>query len=483
MNKIALLHAILRTDFKPFVHKVFTEISGDKFSDNWHINLICSEIMDMMEGKNNKLIINIPPRHLKSIICSVALPAFLLGHNPKLNIICVSYNDQLAEKFANDCRRIMMSPWYMEMFPATQLAQNRRSVSDFETTRGGGRMSTSIGGTLTRRGADWIIIDDPLKPTDAMSDTQREKVNEWYGTTLCSRLNNKATGKIILIMQRLHQNDLTGFLLESKAGFKHIRLPAIADTGETWVYTDRIRQETNTVTRAVGEPLHSSRENMDTICNMRSDMGEYAFAGQYQQLPAPATGNLVSEDWLHYYNGELPSFNEIVIACDTASKTSPNNAYSAFTIFGVECTNKKIYLLDVYRGRLSFPDLVKKVEELYDMTREQYPKCPTNFVIEDASSGTQLIQHLQSVSKYMGHVKPVVADTDKITRFNGITVYIENGTVLFPSVTGPWWADFKRELLGFPSVTFKDQCDAFAHGVHYAWSRAKWGPPRATIMG
>lgn len=483
MNSIELFRMTLRTDFKPFVHKVFIELSGDKFSDNWHINLICSEIMDMMEGKNNKLIINIPPRHLKSIICSVALPAFLLGHNPDTNIICVSYNDQLAEKFASDCRRIMVSPWYRALFPKTQIAPTRRSISDFETTCGGGRMSTSIGGTLTGRGADWIIIDDPLKPSDAMSDTQREKVNEWYGSTLCSRLNDKAIGKIILIMQRLHQNDLTGFLLESNAGFKHIRLPAIADTNEIWTHTDRIHQTTHTVTRAVGEPLHPERENMDIICNMRHEMGEYTFASQYQQLPAPATGNLVSEDWLHYYNGELPSFNEIVIACDTTSKTGPNNAYSAFAIFGVERTNKKVYLLYVYRWHLSFPNLVKKADELYDMTREQYPKCPTNFVIEDASSDTQLIQYLQSQPKYIGRVKSVTADIDKITRFNGITIYIDNGTALFPSVAGPWWADFKRELLGFPSVTFKDQCDAFAHGVHYAWSRAKWGPMRATIMG
>jgi len=484
MHDMELLNAILRTDFKPFVRKVFAEVSGDQYIDNWHIDLICSEIMDMIEGKNNRLIINIPPRNMKSIICSVALPAFLLGHNPEAHIICVSYNDTLAEKFASDCRRIMMQPWYMNLFPQTRIAPIRRNVSDFETTRGGGRMSTSIGGTLTGRGADWIIIDDPLKPSDAMSDTQREKVNEWYGSTLCSRLNDKATGKIILIMQRLHETDLTGFLLESKAGFKHIRLPVIAYTDETWTYTDRIRQKTHTITRKKGELLHPARENMDVICDIRRAQGEYVFAGQYQQLPAPAAGNLVQEEWMNYYNGDLPPFTEIVIACDTASKTDITNAYSAFVILGVDRCNKKIYVLDVCRERLKFPELVKKVESLYQEYRSKFPKSgAVNLVIEDASSGTQLIQHLNTLIKYTGRIKAVAPDTDKVTRFSGITVYIENGTVLFPSVTGPWWADFKHELLNFPSVTFKDQCDAFAHGVQYAWSKARYGCPRAEILG
>jgi len=201
MDNMEILNAILRTDFKPFVRKVFAEVSaGDDYMDNWHVDVICDEIMNMVEGKNNKLIVNIPPRYMKSIICSVALPAFLMGHRPETNVICVSYNDNLAEKFASDCRRVMLSPWYWELFPGTKLEVSRRSVADFETTKGGGRMSTSIGGTLTGRGADWIIIDDPLKPADAMSDVQREKVNDWYGSTLCSRLNDKTTGKTMLIM-------------------------------------------------------------------------------------------------------------------------------------------------------------------------------------------------------------------------------------------------------------------------------------------
>ena len=188
---IKVLNAILRTDFHAFVQKVFETVSPNAtYLDNWHIKLICSEISDMLAGNNRRLIINIPPRYMKSIICSVALPAFILGHNPKATVICVSYSDDLSLKFANDCRNV-----------------------------NGGRLSTSVGGMLTGRGADFIVIDDPIKPTDAASDIIREKVNQWFQTTLCSRLNDKKLGCILLIMQRLHENDMTGFLLNSDMGF------------------------------------------------------------------------------------------------------------------------------------------------------------------------------------------------------------------------------------------------------------------------
>ena len=219
---IKVLNAILRTDFHAFVQKVFETVSPNAtYLDNWHIKLICSEISDMLTGKNRRLIINIPPRYMKSIICSVALPAFILGHNPKATVICVSYSDDLSLKFANDCRNVMESDWYKDMFPGTRISKSRRSVADFETTKNGGRLSTSVGGTLTGRGADFIVIDDPIKPTDATSDIIREKVNQWFQTTLCSRLNDKKLGCILLIMQRLHENDMTGFLLNSDMGFKH----------------------------------------------------------------------------------------------------------------------------------------------------------------------------------------------------------------------------------------------------------------------
>jgi predicted phage terminase large subunit-like protein len=424
---------------------------------------------------------------MKSIICSIALPAYLLGKDPRINIVCVSYNDDLTSKFANDCRNIMQSDWYKEVFPRTRIKPSRRAVNDFETTAGGGRMATSIGGTLTGRGADWIIIDDPMRASDAESELQREKVNDWYGSTLYSRLNNKTTGKILLLMQRLHQNDLTGYLLDSKVGFVNICLPVIAQEKETWVINNRIMGTTRTFVREIGSLLHSNRENMDVIAELRKSMGEIAFAGQYQQCPSPREGAIIKKEWMHYYN-ELPKeFDMCFLSWDTAVKTGSKNAYSACVVFGV--FDNKIYVLDCFRARLEFPDLIKNIQELHLRTPNRFGiALPGGYycgdddededgryyldlrsvltLIEDQSSGSQAIQQICNSDPAI-KIEAIRPTTDKTTRLASISSFIENGTVLFPNVAGHWWTDFSDELLRFPNSTFKDQCDAFSQGVEY----------------
>ena len=254
--------ALLREDFKSFVIKVFNEVSpNDTYLDNWHIDVICRELMKAADdtNDNNRLIINIPPRYMKSIICSVAYPAFLLGHNSRVSIICVSYSDELAEKFALDCKRVMQSAWYKDLFPKTAISRDKKAVCDFVTTRGGGRYTTSVNGTLTGRGGDYIIIDDPMKPMDAISDTLREKTNQWYGHTLYSRLNNKNTGKIIVIMQRLHDEDFTGYLLATDDRFKHIKIQGIAEQDEEWVVEDSITGNQRIIKRKTGRGSASGK--------------------------------------------------------------------------------------------------------------------------------------------------------------------------------------------------------------------------------
>lgn len=473
MNK-QLLNAILRTDFKSFVIKVFNEVSGaNEYMDNWHIDVICNELMDMYDGKNNRLIVNVPPRYMKSIICSVALPAFLLGHDPKTNIICVSYSDELATKFANDCRNVMLSDWYCELFPMTHIRQTQRIVNDFRTTRNGGRRSTSIGGPLTGYGGDWIIIDDPLKPQDALSDTQREKVNEWYRSTLYTRLNDKNTGKIMLIMQRLHMNDLTGFLLDGSDEFKHIRLPMIAEQDETWNVTNRIWGKQRVITRSLDELLHPSRDGVDVITKTKDSLGEYAFAGQYQQRPVPIEGGIIKESWLQYYE-KLPAGlqpKHLFISWDTASKTGDNNAYSACCVI-LMTRDYKFYLLDVIRERLDVTALFDRIHTVYNEWK--YDAKWGNFVkllIEDQSSGTQLIQLLQNATGLRGYpfnISAIKPTGDKISRLHGASVLIEKGNILFPKDDEPWWPEFKKELLSFPGSKFKDQVDAFTQCINFA---------------
>src|SRR5438270_5720466 len=200
---------LLRHDFATFAGRCFQDLNPQtSLAVNWHLEIITAKLTAVRRGKIRRLIINLPPRHLKSLMASIAFPAWCLGHDPSAQILCVSYAQDLADKLARDCRAIMMSRWYRQIF-STRLAAHRQAVQEFITTRQGYRLATSTGGVLTGRGADIILIDDPLKPYEALSEAQRQAANEWYDHTLYSRLNAKRHGAII-IMQRLHEDDLVG---------------------------------------------------------------------------------------------------------------------------------------------------------------------------------------------------------------------------------------------------------------------------------
>ena len=466
------LQAILRNDFKSFVIKVFQTVSNDTYLDNWHIDVVCNEIEQMIAGENTRLIVNLPPRNMKSIICSVALPAYLLGKNPHEQIVCVSYSDDLSSQLANQFKMVVESQWYKYLFPGTQL--KTRGLDMLRTSKGGYRFATSICGPLTGFGGNWIIIDDPLKAGDGYSDTVREKVNDWYTNTLYSRLNNKNTGRILVVMQRLHEMDLTGYLLSKAHGFKQICIPIIAEVDEDWSFTNKFGWHHNIIRRK-GELLHDARENFDAVTSMRNMMSEFDFAGQYQQRPVPLEGGIVKRGWLKYYN-DLPKIWSVVISWDTAAKAGSNNAYSACSVFGV-CNgdkpgkyNRKMVLLETHRMKLETPALVKFIEAFPQEIWNKYRPYFTNdsvrveTIIEDASSGTPIIQFLHAKNIRVIGIKP---EKDKETRLMGITHLLENGTVLLPNQQDGEMRDFFDELFKFPKSVFKDMVDSFSQGVRY----------------
>ena len=204
---------------------------GQQFHINWHIYAMAWHLQQCANGNIKRLLITLPPRHLKSISASVAFPAWVLGHDPTKRIICASYSAELANKHARDCRGVMDAPWYRQAFDKTGLSRDKNAEMDFMTTRGGYRYSTSVGGTLTGRGGNMLIIDDPIKAEDAMSDARRSAVNDWFGSTAYSRLDSKRNDVIILIMQRLHLDDLAGYVMQSEP-WVHLNLPAIAEVEE-----------------------------------------------------------------------------------------------------------------------------------------------------------------------------------------------------------------------------------------------------------
>src|SRR5438105_6728286 len=267
---------LLRQDFVSFAVRCFQDLNPQaELAMNWHIEVIAAKLTAVREGKIRRLIINLPPRHLKSLMASIAFPAWCLGHDPSAQILSVSYAQELADKLARDCRGIMMSPWYRQLFP-TRLAPHRQAVQEFITTRQGYRLATSTGGVLTGRGADIILIDDPLKPDEALSDAQRQACNQWFVHTLYSRLNDKRHGAIVIIMQRLHEDDLIGHVLAQEQ-WEVLSFPAIAEADEEH------RFETIwgacCFRRRRGEALHSEREPLETLERIRRTIGEYSCAG------------------------------------------------------------------------------------------------------------------------------------------------------------------------------------------------------------
>jgi predicted phage terminase large subunit-like protein len=318
-------------------------------------------------------------------------------------------------------------------------------------------MATSVGGVLTGRGADLIIIDDPLKPDEALSESRRKAVNEWYDHTLVSRLNDKAQGCIIIIMQRLHQDDLVGHVLEQEA-WEVLSFPAIAEADEPHLIESPLGRRF--FERRVGDILHSERESATTLAQIRETIGEYTFAAQYQQNPTPLGGAMVKTAWLRYYElGERPErFRRVLQSWDTANKATELSDYSVCTTW--ERVGNEFYLLDVFRQRLNYPDLKRKVRALADQHR------PHTILIEDKASGTQLIQDLKAEGLYAIKAYEPPQGTDKIMRLHAQTAIFENGRVLLPR-HAPWLADYITELTSFPGARHDDQVDSTTQALDH----------------
>lgn len=453
MSDRRLLTAILRTDLSSFIQRVFRTVSpGDTYKHNWHVDAIAYQIRRCLDGDVRRLIITVPPRSGKSIAVSVALPAFILGREPSRRIIAASYSQELSNKHARDCRSVMESDWYRQIFPRARLGKDKNTQAEFVTTLKGGRLATSVGGTITGRGGDFIILDDILSPDDALSDIQRAKTIEWFQGTLLSRLNDKEEGVIILIQQRVHQVDPVGFLLE-RGGWTHLNLPAIAEETEIIRLGPKlvhIRQE--------GDVLHPERESYEQLMALKQDMGSYPFAAQYQQSPAPRGGGIVKWDWFQKYDEppEKQEYDEIVFSWDTAVKGAERNDFSVCTIWLIR--DKTFFLLNVVREKFEYPDLRRRAIAL----AEEYK--PSAVLIEDAGSGAQLYQDLLEQGVYAHQIKPV---GDKIMRMDNQTAVIEAGRVFLPK-WAPWLADFADEVTKFPAGRHDDQVDSLSQFLKWA---------------
>jgi predicted phage terminase large subunit-like protein len=444
--------ALLRTDFRAFLQKAFVTLSpGQSFVRNWHIDALAWQLDRVRRGEIRRLIVNMPPRSLKSITSSVAFPAFVLGRDPTRRIICVSYSGDLAKKHSDDFRALLDSDWYKSIFSGTRVGPFKNSETEIELTERGFRLATSVGGTLTGRGGDIIIIDDPLKPDDADSEVRRSGGNSWFNNTLLSRLDDKRTGAIVVVMQRVHIDDLTGFLLRQSDEWEVVNFPGIA-------YCDEIIPTWGGVThhRKLGEALSPEREPFDVLDAMKRSIGSNAFSAQYQQQPVPPGGFMVKRDWAKRYR-ELPPESEWVLTLqswDTANKGGPENDWSVCTTW-VVARGKRWYLVDVWRGRVDYPALKAQAQILAHKWRAR------RVLVEDAGTGTALVQELRARVPGIIAIKP---KGDKASRMAVASAKFEAGQVFLPE-RALWLVDLEAELFAFPGSRHDDQCDSISQAL------------------
>lgn len=445
------LNSVLRTDFPSFLHKSFLQLNpGETFQDNWHLKAIAWHLERVRRGEIKRLLITMPPRSLKSLSVSVAFPAFLLGHDPTLRVVTASYAEDLSLKLARDCRSLMQARWYKDVFPKTRLRRGRTAENDFETTQHGGRLSTTTGGALTGRGGDIIIVDDPMKASDAQSDARRHGVTEWFQGTLLSRLNDKRTGAIIVVMQRLHVDDLAGKLIAT-GDWTHLNLPAIAP-GEEMVEVGENRFHR----RAAGEALHPSREPLDVLDQLRREMGSHDFSAQYLQEPVPAAGNLIKREWFGYYDvapeRELPG--QLIQSWDFAVSDGDGADYTVAITAWVR--GQQICILDVFRARIDYPEQKRKFIELARHWK------PDLIIVEKAANGAPLLSDLRQLN--LPGVRTPVGITPKGSKIERLSVNssrIEAGDVLLPR-SARWLDEFITEVIAFPKGMHDDQVDALS---------------------
>jgi len=460
--------ALYRVNFGAFAYAAYEVVHPhEPLCPNWHIDCICHHLAAMEAGRlPARLIANLPPRSLKSYLVSVAWVAWLLGRKPSLQIICASYSEELAHKFSRDCWALIESRFYKRVFP-TRLNPKKSTETEFETTKRGSRLATSVGGTLTGRGGDVFIIDDPTKANDANSEVALEGANEWFRNTALSRLNDQSKSLVVVTQQRLHTDDLSGVLIER--GWPSLVIPAIATESQDYAVADG-----EVYHRATGELLQPDRDRPEAIEEIKLSVGSRIFAAQYQQNPTPPEGNMIKACWLRRYDSIPPrkKFRSMILSCDPAGKTGIKNDYTAITLVGIDA--REMYLLHVERGHWSVLEMQKRITALASQWEA------THIIIEDTASGMGLIQLLKEQTQL-----PVIGQhsTDnKETRLSRHEGRFEAGRIVLPT-EAPWLADFENELLAFPSGRYDDQVDAlmlcldwFAKNEH-CLPRSDWPAP------
>lgn len=451
---------------------------GIEFVPSWHIETICEHLEAVSRGEILRLLINIPPRHSKSTIVSVAWPMWEWLKSPQQKFLCASYSSTLSIRDNLKARRLVQSPWYQERWgDSFLLAGDQNAKQRFENDKTGYRIATSVGGSVTGDGGSRLLLDDPHGAQAAQSEAMRESDLEWFDMVWSTRLNNPKTDAMVTVMQRLHEKDVSGHILHDIGGWEHICIPA------EW---DGVKRKTvlgSYDPRTVkGELICPARFGPDEIERLKKLLGDYGAAGQLQQEPAPAEGGIINTGKIQMWSKDesSPPMEYILQSYDTAFTEKTSGDPTACTVWGV-FRHKGRYnamLLDAWDEHMAYPQLRAKVLDDFSLEYKANSvlgaapvksRKADRVLIEQKGSGQSLLQDLRQ-----GNV-PVVGynpgNADKIARAHQVTPIIDRGLVWIPESTKnpgnfvSWAAGFIKQLSRFPVAEHDDYVDTFTQAM------------------
>jgi predicted phage terminase large subunit-like protein len=421
--------AVLSSDFRLFVRNAWRVIEPNTpFVPGWHIDAICDHLQAAAAGEITRLLINIPPRHIKSIATSVMFPVWCWAFAPHTRYLTASYGANLAERDATRSRDLLRSRWYQDRWPHLELKADVNRTNRYENTQTGYRLATSVGGEATGEGGDVIIIDDPHKLEEAQSGSARTRVLDWHDGTIASRFNDPKTGIEIVIMQRLHEQDLSGHLLE-RGGYTHLCLPARYERSHPFRWSGDPR-------RHEGELLWPAHIPEDAQTRIEQTMGSFRAAGQLQQRPAAAEGGLLKRAWWRFYPPEhlhddklamLPSFGRVVCSWDTAFEDKTSSDYVVGQVWGIHGADH--YLLRSYRRHANLNATMQAMRDHNTWAKKRWPRAAHTTLIEKSANGAEIIASLQ---RELTGVIAVKVSTDKLIRAIAASPPLESGNIYLP---------------------------------------------------
>lgn len=449
-ERLKLYRLLLERDFGGFVRAAWPILEpATQFSENWHLDLLAEYLTAVRRREIRRLIINVPPRSMKSLTTTVMFPSWIWTTEPWTRFICSSYADSLSIKHSLDRRTLMSSPWYQTLWgDLVKFADDQNLKSEFQNDARGVMLATSTGGGVTGKGCDILIVDDPHNPLQVLSDTERVSAIRHFDYVLSTRLDDPKRGAIVVVMQRLHEDDLTGHLL-AQQGWEHISLPAEAERREVWKFpvTNRV------VERQPGDLLWSERFPQDVLEQFKVRLGSYQYAGQFQQRPSPAEGGILKRSWWRRYDTAPEKCDQVIQSWDFTFKDSKGSDYVVGQVWGRVAANK--YLLDQIRGKFSFTASLAAMRTL----SQRWPSARLKLV-EDKANGPAIIDALRNE---LSGIVAVSVQGSKEARAHAAAPDVEAGNYWLPKTE--WAEEFIEECAAFPNAAHDDMVDAWSQAA------------------